>query len=145
MIDIEVLKNMVTLSSLLVGALLGGFIYYFIQNFFLMGLKSYIEKSAKKFEDSLEQSQISAFLKLKEIQKEHLEAFKEIYECIIENDSNLLHLNKKVDNFKATLHDLNIEIKNNSNTKKELEFEIVKLKNIINRIQKKDKNHESKI
>ena len=145
MIDIEVLKNMVTLSSLLVGALLGGFIYFFIQKIFLMGLKSYIEKSAKKFEEALEQSQISAFLKLKEIQKQHLEAFEEIYECIIENDSNLLHLNKKVDNFKITLHDLNIEIKNNSNSKKELEFEIVKLKNIINRIQKKDKNHEPKI
>ncbi|PWE19210.1 hypothetical protein [Aliarcobacter skirrowii] len=145
MIDIEVLKNMVTLSSLLVGALLGGFIYFFIQKIFLMGLKSYIEKSAKKFEEALEQSQISAFLKLKEIQKEHLEAFKEIYECIIENDSNLLHLNKKVDNFKITLHDLNIEIKNNSNSKKELEFEIVKLKNIINRLQKKEKNNESKI
>lgn len=145
MIDIEVLKNMVTLSSLFVGGLLGGVIYYFIQAIFLTGLKSYIEKSAKKFENSLEESQISAFLKLKEIQKQHLEAFKEIYECIIENDSNLLHLNKKVDNFKITLHDLNIEIKNNSNSKKELEFEIVKLKNIINRIQKKDKNHEPKI
>ncbi|OCL92439.1 IncA protein [Aliarcobacter thereius] len=145
MIDIEVLKNMVTLSSLLVGALLGGFIYFFIQKIFLMGLKSNIEKSAKKFEDALEQSQISAFLKLKEIQKQHLEAFEEIYECISENDSHLLHLNKNIDNFRATLHNLNIEIKNNSNTKKELEFEIVKLKNIINRIQKKDKNHESKI
>ena len=145
MIDIEVLKNMVTLSLLLVGALLGGFIYFFIQKIFLGGLKSYIEKSAKKFEDALEQSQISSFLKLKEIQKEHIEAFEEIYECIRENDSHLLHLNKNIDNFRATLHNLNIEVKNNSNTKKELELEIVKLKNIINRIQKKDKNHEPKI
>jgi len=145
MIDIEVLKNMVTLSSLLVGALLGGFIYFFIQKIFLMGLKSYIEKSAKKFEEALEQSQISAFLKLKEIQKQHLEAFEEIYECIRENDSHLLHLNKNIDNFRATLYNLNIEVKNNSNTKKELEFEIVKLKNIINRLQKKEKNNEPKI
>lgn len=145
MIDSSLLNNMMIITALFIGALLGGFIYFFIQKIFLTGLKSYIEKSAKKFEDALEQSQISAFLKLKEIQKEHIEAFKEIYECIIENDSNLLHLNKKVDNFKITLHDLNIEIKNNSNTKKELEFEIVKLKNIINRLQKKDKNHEPKI
>jgi hypothetical protein len=137
MIDSTLLSNMMLLTVLFVGAILGGFIYYFIQNFFLMGLKSYIEKSAKKFEDSLEQSQISAFLKLKEIQKQHLEAFEEIYECIRENDSHLLHLNKNIDNFRATLHNLNIEVKNNSNTKKELEFEIVKLKNIINRIQRK--------
>ncbi|WP_066159596.1 hypothetical protein [Aliarcobacter skirrowii] len=145
MIDIEVLKNMVTLSSLFVGGLLGGVIYYFIQAIFLTGLKSYIEKSAKKFENALEQSQISAFLKLKEIQKEHLEAFEEIYDFIRESDAALLNLNKNIDNFKITLHDLNIEIKNNSNSKKELEFEIVKLKNIINRIQKKEKNNEPKI
>ncbi len=145
MIDIEVLKNMVTLSSLLVGALLGGFIYFFIQKIFLTGLKSYIEKSVKKFEEALEQSQISAFLKLKEIQKEHLEAFKEIYDFIRESDAALLNLNKNIDNFKVTLNSLNIEIKNNSNSKKELEFEIVKLKNIINRLQKKEKNNESKI
>lgn len=137
MIDIEVLKNMVTLSSLFVGGLLGGVIYYFIQAIFLTGLKSYIEKSAKKFENALEQSQISAFLKLKEIQKEHLEAFQEIYDFIRESDAALLNLNKNIDNFKVTLNNLNIEIKNNSNSKKELEFEIVKLKNIINRLQKK--------
>ncbi|OCL96514.1 hypothetical protein AAX29_02053 [Aliarcobacter thereius] len=145
MIDIEVLKNMVTLSSLFVGGLLGGVIYYFIQAIFLTGLKSYIEKSAKKFENALEQSQISAFLKLKEIQKEHLVAFQEIYDFIRESDAALLNLNKNIDNFKVTLNSLNIEIKNNSNSKKELEFEIVKLKNIINRIQKKEKNNEPKI
>ena len=137
--------NSLLLLALFLGALLGGNIYFFIQKIFLGGLKSYIEKSAKKFEDALEQSQISAFLKLKEIQKQHLEAFEEIYECIRENDSHLLHLNKNIDNFRATLHNLNIEVKNNSNTKKELEIEIVKLKNIINRIQKKDKNNEPKI
>ncbi len=145
MIDMNLINNMLMLVSLFIGALLGGFIYFFIQKIFLMGLKSYIEKSAKNFEEALEQSQISAFLKLKEIQKQHLEAFEEIYECIRENDSHLLHLNKNIDNFRATLHNLNIEIKNNSNSKKELEFEIVKLKNIINRLQKKDKNNESKI
>ncbi len=137
--------NSLLLLALFLGALLGGNIYFFIQKIFLGGLKSYIEKSAKKFEDALEQSQISAFLKLKEIQKQHLEAFEEIYECIRENDSHLLHLNKNIDNFRATLNSLNIEIKNNSNTKKELEFEIVKLKKIINRLQKKDKNYEPKI
>ena len=137
--------NSLLLLALFLGALLGGNIYFFIQKIFLGGLKSYIKKSAKKFEDALEQSQISAFLKLKEIQKQHLEAFEEIYECIRENDSHLLHLNKNIDNFRATLNSLNIEIKNNSNTKKELEFEIVKLKKIINRLQKKDKNYEPKI
>ena len=145
MIDMNLINNMLMLVSLFIGALLGGFIYFFIQKIFLTGLKSYIEKSAKKFENALEQSQISVFLKLKEIQKQHLEAFEEIYECIRENDSHLLHLNKNIDNFRATLNSLNIEIKNNSNTKKELEFEIVKLKKIINRLQKKDKNYEPKI
>src|SRR5574344_52665 len=128
MIDSSLLNNMMILTALFSGSILGGFIYFFIQKIFLTGLKSYINKAAKNFEEALKQSQISAFLKLKEIQKEHLEAFKDIYEFIIENDSNLLHLNKKVDNFKITLHDLNIEIKNNSNTKKELEYEIIKLK-----------------
>ncbi|MDX4036543.1 hypothetical protein [Aliarcobacter skirrowii] len=141
MIDSSLLNNMMILPALFIGSIVGGFIYFFIQKIFLGGLKSYIEKSAKKFEEALEQSQISAFLKLKEIQKQHLEAFEEIYECIRENDSHLLHLNKNIDNFRATLHNLNIEVKNNSNTKKELEFEIVKLKNINNRLQKKDKNN----
>jgi hypothetical protein len=145
MIDMNLINNMLMLVSLFIGALLGGFIYFFIQKIFLMGLKSYIEKSAKKFEEALEQSQISAFLKLKEIQKEHLETFEEIYDFIRESDAALLNLNKNINNFKITLHDLNIEIKNNSNSKKELEFEIVKLKNIINRIQKKEKNNEPKI
>lgn len=145
MIDSSLLNNMMIITALFIGALLGGFIYFFIQKIFLTGLKSYIEKSAKKFENALEQSQISAFLKLKEIQKEHLEAFEEIYDFIRESDAALLNLNKNIDNFKITLHDLNIEIKNNSNSKKELEFEIVKLKNIINRIQKKEKNNEPKI
>ena len=53
--------NSLLLLALFLGALLGGNIYFFIQKIFLGGLKSYIEKSAKKFEDALEQSQISAF------------------------------------------------------------------------------------
>lgn len=145
MIDMNLINNMLMLMSLSVGSLLGGFIYFFIQKIFLIGLKSYINKAAKNFEEALEQSQISAFLKLKEIQKEHTESFEEIYDFIREIDSSLLNLNKNIDNFRTTLHNLNIEVKNNSNTKKELEYEIVKLKNIINRLQKKDKNNESKI
>ncbi|PWE20882.1 hypothetical protein DF188_06780 [Aliarcobacter skirrowii] len=142
MIDMNLINNMLMLVSLFIGALLGGFIYFFIQKIFLMGLKSYIEKSAKKFEDSLEQSQISAFVKLKEIQNEYEEKFNELYMLIQNTESSQKHLNQKIDNFRVSLHNLNIEIKDNANTKKELECEIVKLKNIINRLQKKDKNNE---
>lgn len=142
MIDSTLLSNMMFLTALFVGAILGGFIYYFIQNFFLMGLKSYIEKSAKKFEDSLEQSQIYAFVKLKEIQNEYEEKFNELYMLIQNTESSQKHLNQKIDNFRVSLHNLNIEMKNNSNSKKELEYEIIKLKNIINRLQKKEKNNE---
>lgn len=145
MIDMNLINNMLMLMSLSIGSLLGGFIYFFIQKIFLTGLKSYINKNVKNFEEALEQSQISAFLKLKEIQKDHTEAFEEIFDFIREIDSSLLNLNKNIDNFKSTLNSLNIEVKNNSNTKKELEYEIVKLKNIINRLQKKEKNNESKI
>ncbi|MDX4049286.1 hypothetical protein Q6A77_06855 [Aliarcobacter skirrowii] len=137
--------NSLLLLALFLGALLGGYIYFFIQKMFLGGLKSYIDKSAKKFEDALEQSQISVFVKLKEIQKEHNEAFEEIFDWLRDNENILANYNKQVDSFRVTLHNLNIEVKNNSNSKKELEFEIVKLKNIINRLQKKDKNNESKI
>ncbi len=141
----NLINNMLMLVSLFIGALLGGFIYFFIQKIFLTGLKSYIEKPAKKFEDALEQSQISAFLKLKEIQKNHNEAFEEIFDWLRDNENILANYNKQVDSFRVTLHNLNIEVKNNSNSKKELENEIIKLKNIINRLQKKDKNNESKI
>ncbi|OCL85448.1 hypothetical protein AAX26_01873 [Aliarcobacter thereius] len=141
MIDMNLINNMLMLVSLFIGSFLGGFIYFFIQKIFLAGLKSYINKNVKNFEYTLEQSQISAFLKLKEIQKDHTEAFEEIFDFIREIDSDLLNLNKNIDNFKSTLNSQNIEVKNNSNTKKELEFEIVKLKNIINRLQKKDKNN----
>src|SRR5574344_2193891 len=122
MIDSSLLNNMMILTALFSGSILGGFIYFFIQKIFLTGLKSYINKAAKNFEEALKQSQISAFLKLKEIQKEHLEAFEEIYDFIRESDAALLNLNKNIDNFKVTLNSLNIEIKNNSNSKKELEI-----------------------
>src|SRR5574344_667943 len=133
MIDSTLLSNIMFLTALFVGSLLGGFIYFFIQKIFLTGLKSYINKNVKNFEEALEQSQISAFLKLKEIQKEHTESFEEIFDFIREIDSSLLNLNKNIDNFKSTLNSLNIEVKNSTNVKKELEYEIVKLKNIINR------------
>lgn len=145
MIDSSLLNNMMIITALFIGSILGGFIYFFIQKIFLGGLKSYIEKSAKKFEKALEQSQISVFLKLKKIQDEYNKKFDEISILMQNTETLQKYLNQKVDSFSSTLNNLNKEVKSSSNAKKELEFEIVKLKNIINRIQKKDKNHESKI
>ena len=142
MIDSSLLNNMMIITALFIGSILGGFIYFFIQKIFLGGLKSYIEKSAKKFEEDLEQSQISAFLKLKKIQDEYNKKFDEISILMQNTETLQKYLNQKVDSFSSTLNSLNKEVKSSSNAKKELEFEIVKLKNIINRLQKKDKYHE---
>ncbi|OCL89458.1 hypothetical protein [Arcobacter porcinus] len=142
MIDIDKLNIFLMLSSLFIGGLLGGIIYYFIQNIFLIGLKSYINRNVKNFEKALEQSQISVFLKLKKIQDEYNKKFDEISILMQNTETLQKYLNQKVDSFSSTLNSLNIEVKSSSNAKKELEFEIVKLKNIINRLQKKDKYHE---
>lgn len=136
MMDMYTLSYSFIIGTLLIGIVFGIIFFLMIQGIFVFKLQSKLNKHSQNFEEILLKSQIKALEKLLDIQKEHVEMYGQISLRVRGIELYIDSIEKNMKEIDKTLFEFNDDFKKNSYVKKELENEIVKLKNIISRTQK---------